>query len=186
MPEEDLETPELKEQVEEGVERALEEHEEKKEKAASWTRYLSLSTAIIAVFAAVASLESGSNSNEAILAKSDAMLDQSRASDQWAFYQAKSVKLALAEGKPDREAQYKADAEKIKADAEALEKKVEEDDAESTSLLEHHHKFAIAVTLLQIAIALSAIAALTRRRPLWYLGLAVSAGGVVMFLTGFF
>jgi hypothetical protein len=41
------------------------------------------------------------------------------------------------------------------------------------------------VTLLQIAIALSAIAALTRRKVIWFLGLAVSAGGIVMFVIGF-
>ena len=71
MPEEDIETAELKENVEQSVERALEEEREK----SSWTVYLSLSTAIIAVFAAVASLESGANSNDAILEKNDAVLN---------------------------------------------------------------------------------------------------------------
>jgi hypothetical protein len=50
--------------------------------------------------------------------------------------------------------------------------------------MERHHRFAFSVTLLQIAIALSAIAALTRRQPLWYLGLAVSVAGAVMFVLG--
>src|SRR5215475_13251667 len=96
MPEDELETPELKEQIDQRIEESIEEHE----KAASpkWLKYLSLSTAIIAVFAAVASLESGSNSNEAILEKSEAMLKQAQASDQWAFYQAKTVKAAIANG----------------------------------------------------------------------------------------
>jgi hypothetical protein len=51
--------------------------------------------------------------------------------------------------------------------------------------MEHHHRFAIAVTLLQIAIALSAIAALARKRALWYVGLGVSAVGIAMFVRGF-
>ncbi len=46
MPEEDLETAELKERIEEGVEKAL----ERGEGSPKWTLYLSLSTAIIAVF----------------------------------------------------------------------------------------------------------------------------------------
>src|SRR3954468_6191226 len=83
MPDEDLETAELKERIEEGVERAL---ESEGGAGPRWTLYLSLSTAIIAVFAAIASLESGANSNDAILEKNDAILSQSKASDQWAYF----------------------------------------------------------------------------------------------------
>src|SRR5438270_9289540 len=97
MPEEDLETTELKERIEEGVEKALEEGGG----APRWTLYLSLSTAIIAVFAAIASLESGANSNDAILEKNEAVLSQSKASDQWAYYQAKGVKASLATAESD-------------------------------------------------------------------------------------
>jgi hypothetical protein len=193
--EEDLETSELKEKIDEHVEHATHgEHGSPK-----WTRYLSVSTALVAVFAAIASLMSGSNSNEAILEKSQAMLNQSLASDQWAFYQAKSVKSAIATGqaqmvaetKPDaaatlakEAARYTAEGEKIKAEAIELEARVKENNALSQELMERHHKFAITVTLLQIAIALSAIAALTRRRPMWYLGLGVSAAGLVTFALG--
>lgn len=191
MPEEDLETHELKENMDESVEHA--------ERAPRWIRYLSLSTAVIAVFAAVASLESGSNSNEAILEKSEAMLNQSRASDQWAYFQAKGMKSALAASQaqivsdraPLADAlradadRYKREAEEIQAQAKELETKVAENNKASEDLMEHHHRFAIAVAMLQIAIALSAIAALTRRRPLWFLGLGVSAAGIVMFVRGF-
>ena len=91
MPEEDIETAELKESVEASVELALEAERAK----TGWTVYLSLSTAIIAVFAAVASLESGANSNDAILEKNDAVLNQSKASDEWALYQAKVIRAAV-------------------------------------------------------------------------------------------
>ena len=200
MPEEDLETPELKEQIDQ----RLEEHEQHGEHGGgvspNWIKYLSLSTAIIAVIAAVSSLQSGANSNEAILEKSEAMLNESRASDQWAYFQAKGVKAAIAEGqadlvrdtKPDRAEDlakkakgYRAEADKIGEDAKQLEEKVEENNKASEGMMEHHHRFAIAVTLLQIAIALSAIAALTRKKPLWFLGLGVSAAGVAMFVWGF-
>lgn len=191
MPEEDLETHELKENIDESVEKA--------ERAPRWIRYLSLSTAIIAVFAAVASLESGANSNEAILEKSEAMLNQSRASDQWAYFQAKGMKSALAASQAEMVAdrvqladklrgdadRYKREADAIQDRAKELEKKVEENNQASEDLMAHHHRFAIAVTLLQIAIALSAIAALTRRQPLWFLGLGVSAAGILMFVRGF-
>jgi Domain of unknown function (DUF4337) len=181
--------------------------------APAWLRYLPLSTAMIAVFATVASLLSGSNSNEAILEKSDAMLNQSVASDKWAYYQAKSVKQKLSADeasilelareavkdlRPEVQARFDAlktefDAEAQRYDGEAkplfeaaheFEHKVEESNKHSAALMERHHKFAFSVTLLQIAIALSAIAALTRRQPLWYLGLAVSIGGILKFVLG--
>ena len=95
MPEEDIETAELKERIEEGIERAIEGRRVGRAPV-RWTMYLSLSTAIVAVFAAVASLESGSNSNEAILEKNDAILNQAKASDIWAYFQAKGIKAAFA------------------------------------------------------------------------------------------
>ena len=199
MPEEELETTELKEQIDSRVEHATEGHHPAH--TATWIRYLSLSTAMIAVFAAVATLESGSMSNEAILDKSEAMLNQARASDQWSYFQAKGVKSAIAasgaelagDTRPELATKMRADAQRLKGEAEEIhthaeefEKKVIESNERSESLMEHHHRFAISVTMLQIAIALSAIAALTRRKPLWFLGLGVSAVGLAMFARGFF
>jgi hypothetical protein len=200
MPEEDLETTVLKEEIDQ----RLEDHEHaghgKPAPSSGWLRFLSLSTAIIAVFAAVASLESGSASNEAILEKSEAMLYQSQASDQWAYFQAKGLKATLSEGeaaiitdgKPElakklagEAKRYRAETEEIQKAARELEDKVKDNNKRSEELMEHHHRFAIAVTLLQIAIALSAIAALTRRKPLWFLGMAVSAAGLALFVRGF-
>ncbi|HEX7836919.1 MAG TPA: DUF4337 domain-containing protein [Kofleriaceae bacterium] len=211
MPEEDLETGELKEQIDQRLEDHEHGHAEhghghaeqghgKAPAAPGWLRYLSLSTAMIAVFAAVASLESGASSNEAILAKSEAMLHQSKASDAWAFFQAKSLKATVSEGeseiiqdaKPERAAKfaekakgYRGESDEIKERAEKLERQVDDDNERSKALMERHHGFAISVTLLQIAIALSAIAALTRRKPLWFIGMAVSAVGIAMFVRGF-
>jgi hypothetical protein len=197
MPEEELETAELKERIEQGVENALEGGERGSPR---WTTYLSLSTAIIAVFAAVAALESGANSNEAILEKNEAVLNQSKASDQWAYYQAKGVKAALAAGQAEMAAdakpevsrkmrveadRYKSEQEEIEKSARELENKVKESNERAERFLERHHRFAISVTLFQIAIALCAIAALTRRRPLWFVGLGASAVGLALFVHGF-
>src|SRR5262245_16718911 len=196
MPEEDLETAELKERIEEGVEHALEAHERNPPR---WTLYLSLSTAIIAVFAAIASLESGANSNDAILEKNEAVLSQSKASDQWSYYQAKGVKGSLASAEADMVAstnaelstkvradarRYKSEQDEIERAAHELEAKVEESNKRAERFLERHHKFAVSVTLFQVAIALSAIAALTRRKVLWFVGLAAGVGGLAMFVTG--
>jgi uncharacterized membrane protein YidH (DUF202 family) len=191
--EEDLETAELKERIDQRIEEAEERA------TPTWVKALSLSTAIIAVFAAVASLQSGSNSNEAILEKSEAMLAQAKASDQWAYYQAKSVKAAIAtgqatiiDGKPDVQVKlqaeakrYRDEADEIKRDAEKHEERVAEADRESARFMHVHETFARSVTLLQIAIALSAIAALVRMKVMWYVGLATSGAGLVLFVMGF-
>ena len=193
MPEEDIETAELKESVEASVERAF----ESRERAVGWTTYLSLSTAIIAVFAAVASLESGANSNDAILEKSDAVLEQSQASDQWALYQAKNVRAAIANEfalstNGDVAKRFQDEALRLRAEEAPLEKmarsheqSVEEHNGVAERLLARHHRFAVSVTLFQIAVALCAIAALMKKKPLWLVALGASTVGLGMFLAGF-
>src|SRR5471032_486911 len=99
-----------------------------------WVLYVALTTAVIAVLAAIAGLLAGDHADEAMLA-------QIRSSDQWAFYQAKSIKseiiassnkTLLAMGKtpaPQDTAKIRAnknDQAKIMADAKALDKESKE------------------------------------------------------------
>ena len=57
-----------------------------------WISWVALSTAILAVLAAIAGLLSGKHSNEA-------MMSQIEASDQWSYYQAKSIKASVLDAK---------------------------------------------------------------------------------------
>jgi type II secretory pathway pseudopilin PulG len=199
MPEAEFETGELKENLDSTVERHAEAHGERA--APPWLRPLSLTTALIAVMAAVASLLSGSFSNDALLEKNEAVLLQARASDQWAFFQAKGLKGALAASQaevlaptnPALSAHLKAEAERYKGEQTEIQKQAHELEAQETErneasnrFLERHHQFALAVTLFQIAIALGAIAALARRQPLWWLGLGASVVGIAFSLRGLF
>jgi len=196
MPEDELETSELKEKLEESIKEAV----EGAERRAHWIVYLSFTTALIAVLAAIASLESGTYSNEALLEKNEALLAQTKAADQWAYYQAKSVKgtiyasqAAAAQGsnpelasKAKQEAaRYAAEEEEISKSAKELEKEVKEDGERSSQNMEHHHRFAYAVTMFQISIALAAVAALSRQKFVWFAGLVVAVLGFVYFLDGF-
>ncbi len=199
MPEEtEIEVREDQERLDEAHERA--ETPEKHESA--WTRWISLSTAIFAVIAAVAALQSGSLVNEALVQKNESILKQAQASDTWAYYQAKGIKangaqqtaaiLALNPAGASAASRYKTEAARytkeqgdLQTEAGKLEKEREEKDGETNDLMKKHHIFAYCVTFTQVAIALSAIAALTRRRPMWYLSLAVGAIGLVFFLSGF-
>jgi len=188
MPEDAIETQELKERIEQALESA---------EGVRWLTWLSLSTAIIAVLAAIASLESGSYANDAIVQKNDAVLHQSKADDAWAFYQAKGIektvyatqsRLATDPGlaaewraSVDRENKERAD---IRAQAEEEERTVKEEDDASEHSLHIHHAFAKSVTIFQVSIALSAIAALARRQFVWWVSLAVGAAGVALFVVG--
>src|SRR6266481_10065179 len=71
----------------EGLSDEINEHAEKETAAEEkrWSFYIAISTALIAVLAAISSLMAGHHSNEALI-------EQIKASDQWAFYQAKGIK----------------------------------------------------------------------------------------------
>jgi hypothetical protein len=191
MPEEDLETGELKEHLDHAVEHG--------EGGPRWTQYLSVSTAVLAVLAAVASLQSGAYSNDALLAKNDGVLQQAKASDAWSYYQAKGTRATvvatqaevLAESNPtaasrmrEEATRYRDEQKEIQNQARELEKKVKEDDERAEALLERHHLYAKSVTFAQIAIALSAIAALMRKKWLWFMGLAAGVGGIAFMVRG--
>jgi hypothetical protein len=191
MPEEVLETQELKERLDEAQEQGGEGGPN------AWTTWLSLSTAVIAVLAAISSLEAGANANDAILRKDDAILHQSRADDAWGHYQAAGIKAVVyatqaeAATRPDLAAkwQHESDRERaeqrtIRDEAEGEQEHVAEMDERATHRLHVHHEFAKSVTVFQVSIALAAIAALTRRKPMWWVSLAVGATGAGFFVLG--
>jgi hypothetical protein len=160
----------------------------------SWSKYLSLTTALIAVVAAIASLLSGSYSNEAVLKKNDAILFQTKASDQYNYYEAKGIKKNIADGfyQQFKGAEFKAQATRysneqasIQTDAKNFETQVEASNAVSDHLLEKHHKVAFSVTFFQIAIAMSALSALMRRRSLFFFSLLFAVAGVGYLIWGF-
>jgi len=152
---------------------------------------LAVITAVLATVGALCSYMGGATQAEAALAKNNAAIRKTEASDQWNFYQAKNARQAIselalelvpAERRPDWQKnieKYKADKEPIMAKARQLEQEAKEFDEKSDGLMHRHHRWAEATTLLQVAIALAAIALLTRRRWLEWGTLGVAAVGVV-------
>ena len=156
-------------------------HEAAHEIRERWSMYAAVSTALMAVLAALGSLFAGHHSNEALI-------EQIRASDQWAFYQAKGIKYELTIGlnRPveNASADIKAKAERYKNEQEEIKEKAEDYQKASEVHLEKHVLLARSVTFYQIAIAISAIAMLTKRRFMWYFALLISVGGTVYFCLG--
>ena len=162
-------------------------HEAMEEKAheGGFNLRVALSSALIAVLAAVCALFAGTYANESMLA-------QLKASDQWSYYQAKSIKSSILESKLElmKSLGHKADPKDLaklagyKQDMAGITSLANTLTQESEDLLAKHELLAKGVTLFQVAIALSAIAALTKRRFLWQAGLLLSCGGTVFLILG--
>src|SRR5579872_2700705 len=90
--------------------------EEVEREEGGFLRPIALSTAILAVFAAIAALRAGGTANEALILKTEATRLQAEASDQWNYYQAKGIKLAVSEAAL---ASWAAAGKKAPADLEA-------------------------------------------------------------------
>jgi Domain of unknown function (DUF4337) len=146
-----------------------------------WLSGVALSTAILAVLAAIAGLLAGMHANEA-------MMSQIQASDQWGYYQAKSIKAAILEAKTtlaseaterdkEKATRYQEEQETIKRDAEHKQ-------VEARAKFHKHEVYARSVTMFQIAIAIAAISALTRRRRFWFVSLVFGAAGMVFLALG--
>jgi hypothetical protein len=170
MEEQEVPTEGLSEQINEQAE---------KEKAANeknWSFYIAISTALIAVLAAISSMIAGHHSNEALI-------EQIKASDQWAFYQAKGIKADIAS--LNRDSYFKDSLEKkYKAQQQDIKKEAEMDQNASEIHLQKHILLAKAVTLFQIAIAISAISILSKKRVLWYFAILIAITGIVFFISG--
>lgn len=166
-----------------------------------WVNFLAMSTIIFAVCATLSTFKGGGYSTLSILS-------QTQASDQWAFYQAKSMKSNLyeisqeqlslqiqslpANTSPEVKAQFEArlaeysgkvakyEKEKVEIKAKAEELETTRDQARA-----HSKPFGLAVIFLQVAILLSSIAGLLKKKLVWYAALPIGAVGLVFFANGF-
>jgi len=163
---------------------------------------LALSTVILAGCATLSTFKGGSFSTRSVMA-------QSQASSQWAYYQAKSIKSyqhelqkenlelelktidpgaskSLAKEYQRKIAEYIDTIKRYDSEMADIEKDAKRLEALRNDAQKHSQIFGMAIVFLQIAILLSSIAALTKRKPVWYVGLASGLAGLVYFFNGFF
>ena len=175
MPEEiEVPTEHLHESLKEAAERG------EGEEGPSWIGKVALSAAVLAVTAAVSALLAGHHANEA-------MLEQMKATDQWSYYQAKGIKSSLVENKIDilnaLGKEVKEDDQKqvvrYKKEQNEINDKAKELEESSERHMGRHMILARSVTTYQVAIALSAISVLSRKKAVWFLGVAIGIIGTV-------
>ncbi|MCK9380066.1 MAG: DUF4337 domain-containing protein [Sulfuritalea sp.] len=162
----------------------------------SFVARIAVTTAILSTLGALGGYEAGHTQNAALLYKNEAAIQKTAASNQWNYYQAKSNKQNLAELSvtltrgEERERfkqeieRYKKEKNDIKADAEKLEVAAREADKKSEMEMHVHGRWALSTTLLQVSIALSAIALLTRKTWLLYGVFAAAGIGVAFGVMG--
>ena len=158
----------------------------------SMINQIAMFTAMVATVGAIFSYMGGSTQANASLYKNNAALKKTEASNQWNYFQAKSTKQSLAElardlapddkkviyqGKVDR---YEKEKTEIKLAAEKLEANATQWDKQSDEQMHQHHRWAQATTVLQVSIAMAAIALLTKKKWLEYAMFAAAGVGAVI------
>ena len=158
--------------------------------SSSSTNKIAMFTAIVATVGAIFAYMGGATQASAGLLKNDAAIKKTEASNQWNYFQSKSTKQSLAElardmAADDRKASYQAKADRyetekneIKTAAEKLEAEAHAFDLQSEAQMHQHHRWAQATTALQVAIALAAIALLTKKKWLEWGMYGVAALGL--------
>lgn len=161
-----------------------------------WQGRVALSTAIMAVLAALTTLYMGKYSSRAIMA-------QGQESDQWAYYQAKSIKEhafeisrtqlelqmraqqglgnAASDSYHTTIVRYENEIKRYENERKEIKAKAEEIARRKLKSQDMGGNFAYALIFLQIALMLSSISSLTKRKYLWYIALIANIGWLFFF-----
>ena len=157
---------------------------------------VSITVAVLAVMAAAAGSLETVEGGRAITESSEAVLAQDKATDSWNEYQADSLKrhmyeIALATSSTKAE-EYRGDIkEQREGQSKARDKAKEAEDERDMRLRssalheQRHHWLTGAATLIEIGIALSTVAIITRRRTFWVSAMGLGAVGAALFAVAY-
>lgn len=162
---------------------AAEELQEDIEKAKEpFDKLVAATMAILAAVLAVVSVMGHIMTTEELLA-------QQRASDQWNYYQAKSIRRYQSEVArdlftgmklSDQSKQYQKNSEKYRRDDDDIQKEAQGLERESHLRGRQALGFHFGEVFLEFSIVLASLAILTKRRLLWYASMVFGAIGAVV------
>lgn len=173
---------------------------ERGEHITAGTKFVPVVTSVMAVLAAIATLFANHSSISALTEKNEALLFQSKAADQYGYYESTGVKaqldrsmldtglvssreLPVVEGHWRKE---KSEAAVALKQAQSLEADSEEHSQASETRIKSYEKFEVAATLFEVAVVLASIAALLLvRAPLLAIAAAASLIGLGFTTAGF-
>jgi hypothetical protein len=154
---------------------------------------ISFTISVLAVLVAIVTVCGHRTHTEAVLA-------QTRASDQWNLYQAHKIRQydtqltadlfgSLPVSDPAAAgkliAAYKAHLQKWSDEIVEDEKGAREQEAEVAVAERRADRFDLGEALLEIGLVVAAITLLTRQRSYWYIGMAFGAAGLLAAALGF-
>ena len=153
---------------------------------------ISVTMAILAVCVAVVSLMGHRSHTEELMM-------QNRATDQWAYYQAKNIRrhnyemgvdmLSLVEFK-DKDAagkvreKYQKEADRYTKEQAEIEEQAKDFEAESARAQRKADRYDLGEVFLEIALVISSLALLSRKQIFWYLGMLSGVAGLAIAVTG--
>jgi len=171
----------------------LEEHAHHHEEE-PWTLPVAITISILAVLVAMATLMGHRSSIEVVLL-------QTQASDQWAYYQAKNIRLhemqsvsdligVLDRGEKEKaealREKYKTEIERYEKDKDQISEKAKELENERAVVSRKEDRFDAGEVVLDIALIICSLTLLTRIKAFWYSGMAIGTVGFFIGISGFF
>ena len=154
---------------------------------------VSITVAVLAVLAAAAGSLETVEGGRAITESSEAVLAQNEATDSWNEYQADSLKRHMYDIAAENGLSHyhndsvaeRAAQDKAHDKAEASEKERDARTEESARHESRHHWLTGAATLIEIGIALSTVAIITRRPSFWFSAIGLGLTGLVLFAVAY-
>ena len=175
---------------------ALEEAQERSEHKSNPT--VAIAAALLAVLAAIATLFAHSRSTTALVEKNEAILAQAQATNNWNYFEAKSIKQHVYQALLDAHLAGKAAQPALTAVVEReqnesklplglakhFDSQTEGHQRHAELALKAYETFEIAVTLFEVSIVFVSISALAGSRALIWIAGAISFGGLYFLITG--
>lgn len=132
-------------------------------------------------------------------AHTEELLNQTRSTDQWAYYQAKDIRLRAYEVFLDElsvatvqdatkaaalKDKYENAAQNYQQQEKQIEEQAREAEAEVAMFGRKADRFDLGEVLLEAALVICSITLLTRKRIFWMLGLVLGVVGVALGMAG--
>ncbi len=149
-----------------------------KESSFNWQDLTAVTTAIIAVLAAITSLHMSSTASLILLEKNNSNYFQAKANKEWNYYLANDITSRVLK-QPDLEVQ-----KNLQREAESLEQQAEIATKKASAHFERNGQLTTAGTFFEIAIALSAMSVLLKNKPVWVMSLLLSVVGIFFLFLG--
>jgi hypothetical protein len=165
-----------------------------------WLKQVAMLTGVLAAFSGFLAVRSTTLTNDAIYESNQAILAQAESSDEWAEYQADSIKARIVETAlstanalpPDRRTSLENDAAdlrdrqpKVKEIANAKADERDRHLKDGLKHLEEKDLLGYAGLAAQLGIALASVAALVRMRAAFYTGILAGTAGISIALYAF-